>query len=106
MINYVQGIFTRTYIHDNKKFYASFHPEVIVERENYETTGRYLVVLLHPELGLQSVFLNKAEDAQTWLPDDNSKAIIDDELIEWCNHQIIAQIDRNAEPATNEKNFT
>jgi len=88
-----------------KKFYASFHPEVIVNRENYESTGRYLVVLLHPEYGLQSFFLNKGNSAQAWLPDDNSGAIIDDELIEWCNHQIIAQIDKNREPAANEKNF-
>ena len=106
MINYAQGIFTRTYIHENKKFYASFHPEVIVERENYEPTGRYLVVLLHPKLGLQSFFLNKVDDAKTWLQDDNSAAIIDDELIEWCNHQIITQIDKNAESAANEKSFT
>jgi hypothetical protein len=105
MINYAQSVFTRTYIHGSKKFYASFHPEVIVERENYETTGRYLVVLLHPELGLQSFFLNKADDEQKWLPDDNSEAIIEDEMVEWCNHQITAQIDKNAERATNEKNF-
>jgi hypothetical protein len=102
MINYAQGIFTRTYIHGDKKFYASFHPEVIVERESYESTGRYLVVLLHPELGLQSFFLNKTSGTQAWLPDDNSEAIIEDELIEWCNHQITAQIEKNAEPTTKE----
>jgi len=106
MINYAEKIFTRTYIHGDKKFYASFHPEVIVERENYESTGRYLVVLLHPELGLQSFFLNNVNDTQTWLPDDSSRAIIDDELVEWCNHQIIAQIDKNAALTANEKNST
>ncbi len=100
MINYTHGIFTRTYIHGNKKFYASFHPEVIVERENYESTGRYLVVLLHPTLGLQSFFLNKVNGTRAWLQDENSAAIIEDELIEWCNHQISAQIDKNAESAT------
>jgi len=99
MINYAEGVFTRTYIHEDKKFYASFHPEVIVEREQYETTGRYLVVLLHPELGLQSFYLNKVSHSQTWLPDDNSEAIIEDELIEWCNHQILTQIDKKTEAA-------
>lgn len=56
MINYADNIFTRTYTHDNKKLYATFHPEVIVEREDYEPTGRYLVVLLHANKGLQSFF--------------------------------------------------
>jgi hypothetical protein len=105
MINYAQGIFTRTYIQDNKKFYASFHPEVIVERETYELTGRWLVVLLHPTIGLQSFFLNRDNETKTWLPDDNSRAIIEDELIEWCNHQINTQIDKNDEIAIKEKKF-
>jgi hypothetical protein len=91
MVNYSESIFTRTYTHDNKKFYATFHPEVIVERENYEPTGRYLVVLLHPSKGLQSFFLNQNNQTDKWELDDNSEAIIEDELIEWCNHQIMSQ---------------
>jgi hypothetical protein len=94
MINYAENIFTRTYIHDNKKLYATFHPEVIIEREEYEPTGRYLVVLLHPNKGLQSFFMNKNDETNMWVIDDESGAIVEDELIEWCNYQIVSQRDK------------
>jgi hypothetical protein len=91
MIDYSEGIFTRTFTQDNKKFYATFHPEVIVDRENYELTGRYLVVLLDPEKGLQSFYLNKNDDSNTWKLEETSSSIIDDDMLEWCNHQIQTQ---------------
>ncbi len=97
MINYTEGIFTRTYTHGDKKLYASFHPEVIVERTEYATTGRYLVVLLHSTKGLQTFYLNEDDKTNSWQPDDNSSAIIEDELIEWCNHQITTQREKNVE---------
>ena len=91
MTDYTEGIFTRTFTHDNKKFYGTFHPEVIVERENYEPTGRYLVVLLDPAKGLQSFYMNKKDDAGMWQIEETSSAVIEDDLIEWCNHQIETQ---------------
>ena len=91
MINYTEGIFTRTYTHGDKKLYASFYPEVIVERNEYATTGRYLVVLLHYDKGLQTFYLKEDDKTNTLQPDDNSAAIVEDELIEWCNYQISAQ---------------
>jgi hypothetical protein len=97
MINYTQGIFTRTYTHGNKKLYATFHPEVIIERDEYEPTGRYLVVLLHADKGLQSFYLNEDDKTNMWILDDNSPAIIEDELIEWCSHQIATQREKNVE---------
>src|ERR1051325_5260563 len=96
MINYADNIFTRTYTHENKKLYATFHPEVIVEREDYEPTGRYLVVLLHANKGLQAFFLNKNDETDMYQLDDNDEVIIEDELIEWCNHQIETQKEKSA----------
>ncbi len=88
MINYAEKVFTRQYTHDNKKLYATFHPEVIIEREEYATTGRFLVVLLHPDKGLQSFFLNRDNETNNWQLDDNDPAIIEDELMEWIGNQL------------------
>ena len=98
MINYAEKVFTRQYTHDDKKLYATFHPEVIVERDEYATTGRYLVVLLHPEKGLQSFFLNRDSETGTWKPDDNDPAIVEDELLEWIGNQLISR-EENAKVA-------
>lgn len=88
MINYAASIFTRTYKHSNKELYATFHPEVIVERDGYESTGRYLVVLLHPEKGLQSFFLNKDNKTGKWAPKEDEPDVVEQEFIDWCNKQI------------------
>lgn len=88
MINYAEKIFTRQYTQDGKKLYATFHPEVIVERDEYATTGRYLVVLLHAEKGLQSFFVNKNNETGNWEPNDDDPAIVEEELLEWVNNQI------------------
>jgi hypothetical protein len=88
MIDYTDGIFIRTFSQDNKKFYATFHPEIIVERANYEPTGRFLVVMLDPEKGLQSFYLNKNDETETWELEETSSAVIEEDMIEWCNHQI------------------
>lgn len=87
-INYADKVFTRTYSHEGKKLYATFHPEVIIDREQYETTGRYLVVLLHPTLGLESFYLNYSNDTQQWAIDDNVPEIVEDELLEWLGNQV------------------
>lgn len=100
MINYTNGLFTRTFSQDQKKLYASFFPEVIVEREEYATTGRFLVVLLHPQLGLQTFYLKQNDEDQTWQADENSGAIVEDELIEWCSHQIGTFNNKNQETTT------
>ena len=94
MIDYSEGIFTRTFTHENKKFYATFHPEVIVERENYQLTGRYLVVLLDPSKGLQSFYLNKNDDSNTWQIEETSSSVVEEEMLEWCNHQIKTQLEK------------
>lgn len=97
MINYSEGIFTRTYSQDGKEFYATFHPEVITEKDEYATTGRFLVVLLQPVHGLQCFFLNKADETNTWKPEENSAAIVEEDLVEWCSHQIETQLNKNSE---------
>ncbi len=91
MINYAEKIFTRQYTSDNKKLYASFHPEVIIERDDYATTGRYLVVFLHAEKGLQSFFLNRNDETGIFEIDENDPALLEEELMEWCSNQIMAQ---------------
>ncbi|RFM28042.1 hypothetical protein [Deminuibacter soli] len=87
-VNYADKVFVRTFTHEGKKLYASFHPEVIIDRDEYETTGRYLVVLLHPTLGLESFYLNYHNEAQRWLIDDNAPEIVEDELLEWLGNQV------------------
>jgi len=91
MINYAEKVFTRQYTDNGKKLYATFHPEVIVERDDYATTGRYLVVLLHPEKGLQPFFINQNNDTGQWELDDNDPAIVEEELMEWVGNQASAQ---------------
>ncbi len=88
MIKYAEGIFTREYTRGNKKLYATFHPEVIIERNEYALTGRYLVVLLDAEKGLQSFFLNKNNSTGKWELNENDPAIVDENLLDWCNKQI------------------
>ena len=90
MINYADKVFTRQYTHDGKKLYATFHPEVIVERDEYATTGRYLVVLLHPEKGLQPFFINQDSETGQWQPDENDPAIVEEELLEWLGNQLVS----------------
>jgi len=100
MVNYADKIFTRQYTHDGKKLYATFHPEVIVERDEYATTGRYLVVLLHPEKGLQPFFVNQDSDTGHWLIDENDPAIVEDELLEWVENQLVST--HSKQPAAEE----
>ena len=88
MINYAEGIFTREYTSGDKKLYATFHPEVIVERNEYASTGCYLVVLLDVDKGLQAFFLNRAKNDGKWMPNENDPAIVEDAVIEWCNEQL------------------
>lgn len=90
-INYADKVFLRTYTHEGKKLYATFHPEVVMDKDEYDTTGRYLVVLLHPTIGLQSFYLNYYNDQQKWGIDENSPEIVEDELLEWCGNQIETQ---------------
>jgi len=91
MINYAEKVFTRQYTDDGKKLYATFHPEVIIERDDYATTGRYLVVLLHPEKGLQPFFINQNSDTGQCELDDNDPAIVEEELMEWVGNQVSTQ---------------
>lgn len=88
MIKYAESVFTRTYQKDNKEFYATFHPEVIVERENFDVTGRYLVVFLHPQKGLQSFFFKKEDSTGKFALDDYDGVVLEDEYVDWCNAQI------------------
>lgn len=97
MINYSNSIFTRIYAQDQKKLYASFFPEVIIERKEYATTGRFLVVLLHAIYGLQTFYLKKNEEDNNWETDENSGAIVEADLQEWCGHQIDTYKDKNLE---------
>jgi hypothetical protein len=91
MTNYKDEIFTRAYMHDDAKLYATFHPEVIMKNDHYDTTGRYLVVLLHPTKGLQTFYLNYDDETKTWKQNENSGEIVEEDLIEWCSNQIAAQ---------------
>ncbi|HWB28671.1 MAG TPA: hypothetical protein VG738_24530 [Chitinophagaceae bacterium] len=101
MINYADKVFTRQYTHGNKKFYATFHPEVIVERDEYATTGRYLVVLLHPEKGLEPFFINQDSGTGQWQPDENAAAIVEDDLLEWLSNQLTTRQNSQAPVSEN-----
>jgi len=91
MIKYAEGIFTSEYTRGDKKLYATFHPEVIIERKEYALTGRYLVVLLDAEKGLQSFFLNKNNSTGRWEMNENDPAIVDENLLDWSNKQITSR---------------
>jgi len=91
MIKYAEGIFTSEYTRGDKKLYATFHPEVIIERKEYALTGRYLVVLLDAEKGLQSFFLNKNNSTGKWEMNENDPAIVDENLLDWSNKQITSR---------------
>lgn len=93
MINYKDEVFIRSYPHEDDKLYGAFHPEVVMNSgsDHYDTTGRYLVVLLHPSKGLQTFYLNKNDETNTWQMDENSGAIVEEDLIEWCSNQIVSQ---------------
>ncbi len=93
MINYKEGVFIRSYTQGDAKYYASFHPEVILNHQRYDTTGRYLVVLLHPSKGLETFYLNKNDDSGQWEMNEDCGAIVEDELMEWCSNQIISQLE-------------
>lgn len=89
MINYAEGIFTREFIDGEKKWYATFHPEVMVETKAYAVTKRWLIVLLHPEFGLQTFFLRHNELMKRWETDQNdNNQQVEDEMLQWCGQQI------------------
>lgn len=88
MINYAEGIFTREFVEGDKKLYATFHPEVVLETDEYERTKRWLVVLLHPDLGLQTFFILKNDLMAKWEMDQNDTNPVEDEFIQWCGTQI------------------
>lgn len=90
MANYQDTVFTSTYPHKEDTLYATFHPEVIMNKEKYDTTGRYFVVLLHPEKGLQSFYINYDDKNSKWSLNENSGEIVEDELVTWCGDQINA----------------
>ncbi|QEC69496.1 hypothetical protein FRZ67_20135 [Panacibacter ginsenosidivorans] len=88
MISYAEGIFTREYLDGDRKLYATFHPEVIIETKEYDVTNRWLIVLLHPDLGLQTFFLLRNNLMNRWEMDQNDKNKLEDELLQWCGEQI------------------
>lgn len=88
MINYAEKIFTKEYEERNKKFYACFHPEVIVDLEEYSATQRWLVVLLHPDNGLQTFFMLRNDSLNRWEVDVNSNVEIESDLLQWCGLQL------------------
>ena len=88
MIHYAEGVFTKEYIDGDKKLYATFHPEVMVEKDEYDITNRWLVVLLHPDLGLQTFFIVRNMLMDRWEMDRNENNLVEDELLQWCGKQI------------------
>jgi len=91
MINYSSKVFKAVKNTGDKEIYAYFHPEVEISKPEYETTGRYLVVLLHPDKGLQTFYLNREKDGDNYVMDENSPAIIEEEWQEWCSSTIQAK---------------
>ena len=88
MVNYQEAVFTSTYPHNDDTLYATFHPEVVMANDKYDTTGRYLVVLLHPDKGLQSFYINHDDKANKWALNENSGEIIEEKLVQWCSDEI------------------
>ncbi|BAV06053.1 hypothetical protein SAMN05421788_106122 [Filimonas lacunae] len=88
MINYSTHVFKVVKAHNNKEVYAWLHPEVDISKQEYAVTGRYLVVLLHPDKGLQTFYLNKEKGSEAYVMDENSPAIVEEEWQEWCSKAI------------------
>jgi hypothetical protein len=95
MISYAEGVFTREYLDGDKKLYATFHPEVILEKKEYDITNRWLIVLLHPDLGLQTFFMVRNSLMNRWEMDQNDNNRVEDEILQWCGKQIDADKKRN-----------
>lgn len=91
MINYSSKVFKAIKSTGEKEIYAYFHPEVEMDKPEYETTGRYLVVLLHPDKGLQTFYLNREKDGENYVMDENSPAIVEEEWQQWCSETIHAK---------------
>lgn len=91
MTNYSAKVFKAVKSDGDKELYAYFHPEVDMSKKEYSTTGRYLVVLLHPDKGLQTFYLNQEKDGEGFVMDENSPAIVEDEWQEWCSQTIQSQ---------------
>jgi len=89
MVNYAEGIFTIEYEEDNKKYYATFHPEVIEGKDANALTSRWLIVLLHPDEGLQTFYLTKNNLMDRWEMNQDSTVILEDEFLQWCGEQIV-----------------
>ncbi len=92
MINYSNRVFKAVKSNGDKEIYAFFHPEVDISKEEYETTGRFLVVLLHPDKGLQTFYLNREKEGDRFVMDENSPAIVEDEWQNWCSKAIHSQM--------------
>ena len=90
MINYQDAVFTSTYPQNEDTLYATFHPEVVMNKDKYDTTGRYLIVLLSADKGLQNFYLNYDNKSNKWSANENTGEIIDDERVKWCGEQIDA----------------
>lgn len=91
MINYSNYVFKAIKNTGEKEVYAYFHPEVDMDKSEYETTGRYLVVLLHPDKGLQTFYLNREKEGESYIMDENSPAIVEEEWQQWCSDTIHAR---------------
>jgi hypothetical protein len=50
--------------------------------------------LLDPSKGLQSFYLNKNDDSNTWQIEETSSSVVEEEMLEWCNHQIKTQLEK------------
>lgn len=88
MINYAPKVFKAEKQDGDKGLYAYFHPEVEMSKDEYAATGRFLVVLLHPDKGLQTFYLNREKDGEEYVMDENSASIVEDEWQHWCSEAI------------------
>ena len=67
LVRYDKGVFIKPYVKDGAVYYASFHPELYPEEDGLDATGRYLVVLLHPN-GMDHFYM--IHNGDKWIPSD------------------------------------
>jgi hypothetical protein len=89
LVRYDKGVFIKTYVIAGSVYYASFHPELYAEEDGLDATGRYFVVLLHPN-GMDHFYM--IHNGNKWIPSDEHFIIGTDDETETPIEQLIPPV--------------
>ena len=89
LVRYDRGVFFKSYVIAGGVYYASFHPEWYAEEDGLDSTGRYLVVLLHPN-GMDHFYM--IHNGDKWIPSDEHFIIGTDDETETPIEQLIPPV--------------